>query len=70
MIAPHKRSRKKTKIQDGRVLRRYQHRWKVESIFAWLQNYRRVVVRFERYQENYLGLVQLSRVIIMLRRHF
>ncbi len=28
LIAPHKANRKKRKTQDGRVLRRYQRRWK------------------------------------------
>jgi transposase len=44
LILPHKRNRKKTKTQDGRKLRRYKRRWKVERFFAWIQNYRRIVV--------------------------
>jgi hypothetical protein len=36
MIAPHRRNRKKAKTQDGRKLRRYKRRWKVERLFAWL----------------------------------
>ena len=30
LIAPHKANRKKPKTQDGRALRRYWRRWKVE----------------------------------------
>ena len=70
LIAPHRSNRKKAKTQDGRLLRRYQKRWKVERLFAWLQNYRRILVRFERYLENYLGFVQLGCVVILLRRYF
>jgi transposase len=44
LIAPHKRNRRKPKTQDGRELRRYKRRWKVERFFAWLQNYRRIVI--------------------------
>ena len=44
LIAPH-RSNRKNKTQDGRRLRRYRRRWKVERLFAWLQNFRRLVVR-------------------------
>lgn len=33
MIAPHRRGRRNT--QDGRKLRRYRRRWKVERLFAW-----------------------------------
>jgi transposase len=45
MIAPHRRNRTRSKNQDGRPLRRYKRRWKVERFFAWLQNYRCVLVR-------------------------
>jgi transposase len=65
MIAPHKRGRKKT--QDGRNLRRYKRRWKIERLFAWLGNYRRLVVRYERHAENFLGFVRLASVLILLR---
>ena len=37
----------KPKTQDGRPLRRYKRRWKVERLFAWLQNYRRLINRFD-----------------------
>jgi len=45
LIAPHRRNRKREPTQDGRVLRRYRRRWKVERLFAWLQQFRRLVVR-------------------------
>src|SRR5215216_1373317 len=67
-IAPHRRNRKKIKTQDGRKLRRYRRRWKVEQLFAWLSNFRRLVVRYERRAENHLVLfVQLGCVVILLR---
>ena len=44
MIAPHRKNRKKRETQDGRKLRRYKRRWKVERLFAWLQNFRRLVI--------------------------
>jgi transposase len=48
LIAPHRRTRI-LPTQDGRALRRYQRRWKIERLFAWLQNFRRIVVRYERF---------------------
>ena len=33
--------------QDGRELRRYRRRWLLERRIAWLQNFRRLVVRSE-----------------------
>jgi transposase len=67
MISPHRRGRKKPKTQDGRKLRPYRRRWKVERLFAWLQNFRRIVVRYEYHAENFLGMVQLGCAIILLR---
>lgn len=69
MIAPHKRNRKKPKTQDGRSLRRYKRRWKVERFFAWLQNFRRVATRFDYKAENYLGFVYLGWIVILLRNY-
>ena len=42
-------------------------RCKVERLFAWLQNYRRVVVRYERHAENFLGMLHLACCLILLR---
>jgi transposase len=39
VIAPH-RSNRGIKTQDRRRLRRYRRRWKIERLFAWLQNFR------------------------------
>jgi len=68
LIAPHKSNRQKSKTQDGRPLRRYKHRWKVERLFAWLQNFRRILVRYEYHADNFLGFVQLGCIVILLRR--
>jgi transposase len=70
LIAPHKANRKRAKTQDGRKLRRYKRRWKIERLFAWLQNFRRIVVRYEYHDENYLGFVHLACMLILLRTYF
>lgn len=67
MIAPHRKNRKKPNTQDGRKLRRYKRRWKVERLFAWIQNFRRLVVRYEYHADNFLSMVQLGCAIILLR---
>src|SRR5215471_17203047 len=65
MIAPHREGRRAdTVTQDGRALRRAKRRWKVERLFAWLYNFRRVVVRYEYHAENYHGFVQLACVMV------
>lgn len=68
MIAPHRKNRARKKTQDGRKLRRYKRRWKIERLFAWLQNYRRLVVRYEYKAENFLGMAQLGCIILLLRK--
>ena len=69
LVAPHKRNRRKIKTQDSRTLRRYCRRWKVERFFAWLQNYRRCVIRYDYKTENYLAMVKLACILIMTK-HF
>jgi transposase len=64
MIAPNRANRRQT--QDGRPLRRYRRRWKIERLFAWLFNFRRLVVRYEYHAENFLGFVHLVCAMILL----
>ena len=66
MISPN-RSNRKQKTQDGRPLRRYRRRWKVERLFAWMQNYLRLVTRWEYHIENFLGFVQLACLLMLLK---
>ena len=68
LIAPHKGNRRMPVTQDGRSLRRFRKRWKVERLFAWLQNYRRLVVRYEYHLKNFLAMIQLGCIVILLRR--
>lgn len=68
LIAPHRNNRVRPATQDGRVLRRYKRRWVVERFFAWLHNCRRLVTRWERYVENFFGLLQLACIRILLNR--
>lgn len=69
MIASHKRNRKRAKTQDGRKLRRYKRRWKIERFFAWIQNYRRIVVRYEYHLDNFLGFIHLACILILLKSY-
>jgi transposase len=68
MIAPHRSTRRADrKTQDGRLLRRFCRRWKIERLFSWLYNFRRLVVRWEYHADNYLGLLHLACAVILLR---
>ena len=66
MIAPHRENRR-TPTQDGRPLRRFVRRWKIERLFAWLFNFRRLVVRYEYHAENFQGFLHLAAAVILLR---
>lgn len=66
MIAPNKINRR-VATQDGRPLRRYLRRWKIERLFAWLFNFRRLVVRYEYHAENFQAFVHLGAIVILLR---
>jgi len=65
LIFKYNRYRKKT--QDGRELRRYCRRWKIERLFAWLHNFRRLVNRWEYHEANFLAMLQLGCLVILLR---
>lgn len=68
VVSPHKKNRVKPATQDGRVLRRYKRRWKVERTFAWFHNFRRLVVRWEKKSSNFLQFIHLAMMKIMLNR--
>lgn len=65
-IAPHLRTRVR-RFQDGRKLRRYRRRWIVERTNAWLFNFRRLVVRYERKIELFRAFLYLACSLIALR---
>jgi transposase len=68
LIAPHRSNRKKPATQDGRALRRYQRRWIVERTNAWLGNFRRLVVRYDRSLTIYRAFFHIACFMIVLRR--
>jgi transposase len=70
LIAPHRANRCKPVTQDGRSLRRYKWRWKVERLFAWLQQFRRILSRHEYHAANFLGFVHLGCLVILMRQYF
>ena len=68
MIAAHRNNRRRPATQDGRPLRRAKRRWVIERFFAWLHNFRRLVTRWERHVENFVGMLQLGCLRILLNR--
>ena len=66
LIAPHLSNRKRIH-QDGRPLRRYKRRWKVERTIAWLGNYRRLLIRWERDVTIFRAFLHVACLLITCR---
>ena len=67
LIVPYRSNKRNRPYQDGRKLRRYRRRWKIERFFAWLHNSRRLVTRWEYHAENFLTMLHLACILIFLR---
>jgi transposase len=65
-IVPYRKRAVSTKYGDGRAMRRYKRRWKVERTFAWLGNFRRLVVRYERKHWIFRAFIHVACVPITL----
>lgn len=67
LIAPHRAGRKHI-TQDGRPLRRYRRRWKVERTIAWIQHFRRLCIRWEKSTQLFRGFLHLACTILLVRQ--
>ncbi len=59
-------ARRRLRPRRGRPIRpgpSYRHRWKVERCFAWMDNCRRLVVRYERDVEHYRAFCLLAVIL-------
>lgn len=68
LICPHRRNRKRAPTQDGRKLRRYKRRYRVERSISWLLSCRRLAVRYEYWNHIFAGFVQLACLFTILKR--
>ena len=68
LIVPHRQNRRKPPTPDGRALRRYKRRWTVERTFAWLGNFRRRLLPYDRSLTVYRGFFHVACFMIVLRR--
>lgn len=57
-----------TERQEKRLNpRKRARRWVVERTLSWLNNWRKILVRYERKAANYLGLLHIACAIVALR---
>ncbi len=64
----HIRSRGEEKKLKAKEAHDKARRWVVERTHSWLNNFRRILVRWERKAENYLAMLHLACGIISWRR--
>jgi hypothetical protein len=62
----HSRSKLMRRHDDGRPLRRYSRRWKIQRLVAWPGNFRRLVAPYERHALSKFGFVWLGYLLILL----
>jgi IS5 family transposase len=67
-VIPHRTNRVRPSRNDGRRMRRYCRRWRVERTNAWLHCYRGLAVRWSCYSFMYVGLVYLTLIHLALQR--
>ncbi len=67
LICPHRANRTQPPKQDGRALRRYKRRFKVERSISCLHNFRRLITRWEYYPELFEGFVHLGCLYTVLK---
>ena len=66
-LTPHIRHRGE-KMKKKKRMRRMTRRWVVERTNSWHNRFRKLLIRYEKKAENYLGLVHLACCIIIYRR--
>jgi transposase len=67
-IIPHRRNRTRSSRNDGRRMRRYRRRWKIERTNAWLHCYRGLAVRWSHYSFLYDAMVYIAFIHMALQR--
>jgi IS5 family transposase len=59
-VIPHRRNRVRPSRNDGRRLRRYRNRWRVERTNDWFHCYRSLAVRWSYHSFMHVGMAYLA----------
>jgi putative transposase len=65
---PHVRQRGEEIAAMKRTPNYHPRRWVVERTHSWLNRYRKLLVRYEKYEDNYEGLLELACALIAYRQ--
>jgi len=68
VIPKQRRGFQKSVRQMKSVKREYRNRWVVERTFAWIQNFRRLVVRWDRLESTYRGFLLFACIVVCMGR--
>ena len=68
LVCPHRDNRTKPPTQDESKLKLYRDRWQIERSISWLHRFRRLVVRYERHDDLFLGFLQLACLFTTIQR--
>ena len=63
----HIKSRRQEQEEKNRIPRYRARRWVVERTHSWLNRFRRLLIRWEKKTDNYLGMLQLACAWITFR---
>ena len=66
LVTPHRKNRRRPPRQDGRQLRRYKRRFKIEHLIHRVKVFRRLRVRYEYLSRMFQAFVQLACVMILM----
>jgi transposase len=65
---PHIKSREQEKREQQARPGSHAHRWVVEAAHSWMNRFRKILVRFEKLESSYLGLLMLACAFIAFRK--
>jgi transposase len=65
---PHIKSRGQEKIEKQRHPECKARRWVVEAAHSWMNRFRKILVRFEKLESSYLGLLMPACAFIAFRK--
>jgi transposase len=68
LLSPHRTNHRNVNRQDDRLWDRYKRRYIVERTFAWVGNYRRLVVRYENHISMFLAFLELGIAMLVLKK--
>ncbi|MBK9119045.1 MAG: IS5 family transposase [Phycisphaerales bacterium] len=66
MIAPHRGNRKPENVTQDRPAAAAKRRWTVERTISWIQNYRRLCIRWEKSSCLFSGFLHMTCTLLLL----